>query len=136
MITTNRTYLCHWYSIADNQVMVLLKVGVDLGYSNPTRFQIRGPKLQKWMFLLFVHREFIFYLIIVFFVMNSLGKSLSEKLIALLCHYYRNWHKSSPKCVNFKVLTCSFFIQFLYSYFLPNDHLIILMGYWYAIILL
>ena len=47
-------------------VMVLLKVCVDLGYSNPTCFQTRDPKLQKWMFLLFVHREFIFYPIMVF----------------------------------------------------------------------
>jgi hypothetical protein len=35
--------------------------------------------------------------------MNSLGKSLSEKFISLTCHYYHYWHKSSPKCVNFKV---------------------------------
>ena len=46
-------------------------------YYNPTRFQARDTIVQKLMFLLFVHGDFIFYLI--FFLMNSLGKSLSEK---------------------------------------------------------
>jgi hypothetical protein len=32
-------------------------VGIDLGYCNPTRFQTRGPKVQKWMFLLLVHGD-------------------------------------------------------------------------------
>jgi len=31
------------------------------------------------------------------FVMNSLGKSLSEKCRALLCNYYRFWYKRGPK---------------------------------------
>jgi hypothetical protein len=35
----------HWHWI---------KVGIDLGYCNSTGFQTRGPKVQKWMFLLFI----------------------------------------------------------------------------------
>lgn len=32
-----------------------IKVAMDLGYCNHTHFQTRGPKVQKLMFLLFVH---------------------------------------------------------------------------------
>jgi hypothetical protein len=46
--------------------------GIDLRYCNPSCFQTRGPKVQKWMILLFVHEEFIFHLIL-----N--GKILYEK---------------------------------------------------------
>ena len=31
------------------------------------------------------------------FVMNSSGKSFSEKCIGLLCNYYHFWHKRAPK---------------------------------------
>ena len=34
--------------------------------------ETRGPKLQKWMFLLFAYGELIFYLILMVFVMNFL----------------------------------------------------------------
>jgi hypothetical protein len=37
------------------------------------------PNVQKCMFLLFIHGEFIFHLILIVFLMNSLGKSLSEQ---------------------------------------------------------
>jgi hypothetical protein len=36
-----------------------IKVTMDLGYCSHTHFQTRGPKVQKLMFLLFVHGEFI-----------------------------------------------------------------------------
>jgi hypothetical protein len=43
-----------------------------LGYCNSTRFQTKGPKMQKLMFLLFVHKEFIFHLILMgIFLMKS-----------------------------------------------------------------
>ena len=46
--------------------------------------QTRGPKVQKWMFLLFVLKEFIFHLIFVGILLkNSSGKFLAEK-----CIYY------------------------------------------------
>jgi hypothetical protein len=35
--------------------------------------------MQKLMFLLFVHGEFILYQILMFFVINSWGKFFSEK---------------------------------------------------------
>jgi hypothetical protein len=44
----NTIYPWHW-----------IKVYIDLGYCNPTHFQTRGPKVQKLMFLLFVHRELL-----------------------------------------------------------------------------
>jgi hypothetical protein len=48
----------------------------------------RVPKVQKWMLLLFV--QFIFHLILMgYFLMNSLGKSLSDKCIALQCNHYK-----------------------------------------------
>jgi hypothetical protein len=53
-------------------------VGIDLGYCNPTRFQTRGPKVQKWMFLLFVHEVFFLSDFGGVFFINSFGKSLSE----------------------------------------------------------
>ena len=70
-------------------------------YSNPTLFQTRGPKIQKWMLQLFVHGELIFYLILMGFFVNSLGKSLSEKCIALLCSYYLFYRKGAIKEYNF-----------------------------------
>jgi hypothetical protein len=50
-----------------------IKIGfLENSNSNPTHFQTRGPKVQKWLFLLFVHGELIFHLILMgFFVMNS-----------------------------------------------------------------
>jgi hypothetical protein len=33
------------------------EVSIDFGFCNPTRFQTRGPKVQKWMFLLLVHGD-------------------------------------------------------------------------------
>jgi hypothetical protein len=40
-------------------------IDIDLGYCNLTCFQTRGPLVQKWMFLLFVHGELIFHLILI-----------------------------------------------------------------------
>ena len=58
------------------------------------------------MFLLFVHGKLIFHLILMYiFVMNSLGKSLSEKCVALLCNYYPFWHLKD----NFKFFTLIFY---------------------------
>jgi hypothetical protein len=34
-----------------------IKVTMDLGYCSHTHFQTRGPKVQKLMFLLFVHNS-------------------------------------------------------------------------------
>ena len=62
---------------------------IDFGYCGPRRFQTRGPKVQKWMFLFFVQEDLNFNLIlIVVFVISSSAKSLSEKCI-VLCNYYR-----------------------------------------------
>ena len=62
---------------------------IDFGYCGPRRFQTRGPKVQKWMFLFFVQEDINFNLIlIVVFVISSSAKSLSEKCI-VLCNYYR-----------------------------------------------
>ena len=48
----------------------------------------RVLSVQKWMFLLFV--QFIFHLILMgYFLMNSLGKSLSDKCIALRYNHYK-----------------------------------------------
>jgi hypothetical protein len=60
-------------------LLTLNKVGINLEYSIPTRFQTAGPKVQKWMFLLFVHDNLIFHLNLL--LMNSLDKSFSEKCI-------------------------------------------------------
>jgi hypothetical protein len=57
-----------------------MKVCIDFGYCNRTRFQTRGHKVQTWVFLLFAHGEFIYFLILKgFTVMNSLGQSVSDK---------------------------------------------------------
>ena len=80
-------------------------------YCIPTHFQTRGPKVKKWMFLLFVHEEFIFHLILMgFFLMNSLGKYLSAKCIVLLCNYYHSYHEKGPNEGNF--LLFLFYIRY------------------------
>jgi hypothetical protein len=64
-------------------------VGIDLGYCNPTRFQTRGPKVQKWMFLLFVHEVFFFNWFWWGFFYKLLRKITFRTCIVLLCNYYR-----------------------------------------------
>jgi hypothetical protein len=72
-------------------------------YCNPTRFKIKRPKVQKWMFL-FLYTGFIFHLILMgIFKMYSLGISLSQKCIALLCNYYRFWHIRNPIGKKFQI---------------------------------
>ena len=61
-----------------------IKVGIDFVYYCPTCFQRRDPKVKKLKFWRV-------------FVMNSSGKSFSEKCIGLLCNYYHFWHKRAPK---------------------------------------
>jgi hypothetical protein len=60
-----------------------IKVGIDLVYYTIPFFLARYTKVQILIFLLFVLGEFIFYLILVgflvVFLMNSSGKSISEK---------------------------------------------------------
>jgi hypothetical protein len=98
-------------------------------YCIPTHFQTRGPKVKKWMFLLFVHEEFIFHLILmVFFLMNSLGKYLSAKCIVLLCNYYHSYHEKGPNKGNFLLF---YFTSDMMHFFCCK--MIILMGYWWAI---
>ena len=140
VITTNGTYPCHRYSITDNQVMMptvnflintdVLCHGAAKGWCWFGIFYLTLPVSKQEALsckngcFCYLYTESLFFIwLLWFFLMNSLGKSLSEKFMALLCHYYSYWHKSSPKCVNCKVLTCPFFVQFLYSYFLQNDHL-------------
>ena len=78
--------------------------------------------MKKWMFLLFVHEEFIFHLILmVFFLMNSLGKYLSAKCIVLLCNYYHSYHEKGPNEGNF--LLFLFYIRYDALFLLQNDHL-------------
>ena len=47
------------WSFEHNNPWQWIKVGIGMGYCNSTCFQARGPTVQKWMFLLFVHVEFI-----------------------------------------------------------------------------
>ena len=42
-------FIHNWHSV---------KVGINLGYCNPTRFQTRIPKVQKWMFIGYFSSEF------------------------------------------------------------------------------
>jgi len=61
-----------------------------LGYSNLFHFQTRSPKVQKWMFLVFIHEEFIFHLIM---------KSCFFKLIPISkmqCYHVTTTILSSP----------------------------------------
>jgi hypothetical protein len=102
--------------------------GIDLRYCNPSCFQTRGPKVQKWMFLLFVHvhEEFIFHLILNGFLNEFLWKE--NPFQKNVKHYYVILpfflHKMHSKEETFKLFL--FFIQFECVFFCK---MIILMGY-------
>ena len=93
--------------------------------------------MQKWMFLLFVHGEFIFHLILMgLFVMYSIGKFLSEKGIFIYYYFFfyiKLGAKFSPervpkrsKCQIFNVLIFHSFFNFFWQ----NDHLnVLLVGF-------
>ena len=55
-----------------------------------------------------------------FFFMNFLRNSLSRKYIALLCNYYRFWHKSDLKGVNVSFWLFNILSNFN-SFFLQHD---------------
>ena len=67
-------------------------------------------------FLLFVHGKLIFHMILIFFVMNSLGKSISENCIALLCNIMRFRPKGDP-------IRGHFYFSSIFIQILQNDHL-------------
>jgi hypothetical protein len=54
-------------NLIHNDPWHFLKVTINFWYCNPTRFQTRGPNVQKWMLLLFVQRAY-FYLILIYFL--------------------------------------------------------------------
>ena len=90
-------------------------------YCNLTCFQTRDLKVQKWMFLLYEHGEFIYYLILLvffFIIVNSLENPCSENCITLLCNYF--WHKKR-----------GIFFSFIFNAVFCK--VIIFMGYWWAI---
>jgi hypothetical protein len=51
-----------FWNFEHNELWHWIKVGIGMGYGNHVSFQTRCHKVKKWMFLSFVHGEFIFHL--------------------------------------------------------------------------
>jgi len=83
--------------------------GIDLRYCNPTCFQTRGPKVQKWMFLLFVHEEFIFHLILNGFLNEFLWKE--NPFQKNVKHYYVTLPFFDIKCTQKRKLSNYFYFS-------------------------
>ena len=90
----------------------------------PYPFLSKNPKVGKWMFLLIVHGELIFYLILIGIYCNKfLRKILWEKCILLLFF----WHQICQNGGKLKFLTFVYFSSNFKAFFYAK--IIILMCY-------